>query len=40
MSERQNIEWKESCRDEHFKWACRYVNALGGKLFIIQGGYL
>jgi len=34
MRERQNIEWKESWRDEYFKWVCGYANAQGGKLFI------
>jgi len=34
MAEKQNIEWKESWRDEYFKWVCGYANAQGGKLFI------
>jgi len=34
MSESQNIEWKESWRDEYFKWICGYANAQGGKLLI------
>jgi len=34
MTESQNIEWKESWRDEYFKWVCGYANAQGGKLFI------
>ena len=34
MIEKQNIEWKESWRDEYFKWICGYANAQGGKLFI------
>lgn len=25
MIEKQNIEWKESWRDEYFKWVCRYI---------------
>lgn len=32
--EMQNIEWKESWRDEYFKWICGFANAQGGKLFI------
>jgi ATP-dependent DNA helicase RecG len=34
MPEKQNVEWKESWRDEYFKWVCGYANAQGGKLFI------
>jgi len=34
MSERQNIEWKQSWRDEYFKWICGFANAQGGKLLI------
>lgn len=32
--EKQNIEWKESWRDEYFKWICGFANAQGGILFI------
>lgn len=34
MKENQNIEWKESWRDEFGKWICGFANAIGGKLFI------
>jgi len=34
MSENQNIEWKESWRDEYLKWICGFANANGGKLII------
>ena len=34
MSESQNIEWKESWRDEYLKWICGFANAIGGKLYI------
>ncbi len=34
MSESQNIEWKESWRDEYLKWICGFANANGGKLYI------
>lgn len=34
MPEQQNIEWKESWRDEYLKWICGFANAQGGKLFI------
>ena len=30
MSESQNIEWKESWRDEYLKWVCGFANAQGG----------
>ena len=32
--ESQNIEWKESWRDEYFKWISGFANAQGGTLFI------
>ena len=32
--EKQNIEWKETWRDEYFKWICGFANAQGGTLFI------
>ncbi len=35
MSENQNIEWKETWRDEHLKWICGFTNAQGGVLEII-----
>ena len=31
MPEHQEIEWKESWRDEYLKWLCGYANAHGGK---------
>jgi ATP-dependent DNA helicase RecG len=34
MSESQNIEWKESWRDEYLKWVCGFANAIGGVIFI------
>ena len=34
MSESQNIEWKESWRDEYLKWICGFANAAGGKIYI------
>ncbi len=32
--ESQNIEWKESWRDEYIRWICGFANAQGGKLII------
>src|SRR5574344_253783 len=32
--ESQNIEYKESWRDEYLKWICGFANASGGKLYI------
>ena len=32
--ENQNIEYKESWRDEYLKWICGFANAQGGKLYI------
>lgn len=34
MPEHQEIEWKESWRDEYLKWLCGYANAHGGTLII------
>lgn len=34
IHEDQNIEWKESWRDEYLKWICGFANSNGGKLFI------
>lgn len=34
MAENQNIEYKESWRDEYLKWICGFANAQGGKLYI------
>ena len=30
MNETQNIEWKETWRDEYLKWVCGFANAQGG----------
>ena len=32
--ESQNIEFKESWRDEYLKWICGFANASGGTLYI------
>ena len=34
MKEDQNIEYKESWRDDFLKWICGFANAQGGKIFI------
>ncbi len=34
MPEHQNIEYKESWRDEYLKWVCGFANANGGKIYI------
>ena len=34
MAEKQNIEWKESWRDEYLKWICGFSNAQGGRIYI------
>jgi len=34
MPEQQNIEWKQSWRDEYLKWICGFANAKGGRLII------
>ena len=31
MPENQNIEWKESWRDNYLKWICGFANSQGGK---------
>ena len=33
-NENQNIEYKESWRDEYVKWLCGFANCQGGKLYI------
>ena len=33
-NENQNIEYKESWRDEYLKWICGFANAHGGKLLV------
>lgn len=34
MPEQQNIEWKQSWRDEYLKWISGFANAEGGALYI------
>jgi ATP-dependent DNA helicase RecG len=34
MPEQQNIEYKQTWRDEYLKWICGFANAQGGKLYI------
>lgn len=34
MAESQNIEYKESWRDEYLKWICGFANAGGGCIYI------
>lgn len=34
MAENQNIEWKESWRDDYLKWIAAFANANGGTLFV------
>lgn len=34
MAESQNIEYKQSWKDEYLKWICGFANAQGGKLYI------
>jgi ATP-dependent DNA helicase RecG len=34
MSERQNIEWKQSWHDDYLKWICGFANATGGTIYI------
>jgi len=34
MPEHQNIEYKESWRDEYLKWVCGFANANGGRIYI------
>ena len=34
MKENQNIEWKETWRDEYLKWVCGFANADGGVLVV------
>jgi predicted HTH transcriptional regulator len=34
MSEDQDIEFKESWRDEYLKWICGFANAQGGKIYL------
>ncbi len=34
QKESQNIEWKESWHNDHYKWICGFANAQGGILYI------
>ena len=34
LAESQNIEYKESWRDEYLKWVCGFANAQGGTIYI------
>ena len=34
MAESQNVEYKESWRDEYLKWLCGFANAQGGTIYI------
>jgi len=34
MTEKQNVEYKQSWRDEYLKWVCGFANAQGGKIFV------
>lgn len=34
MSERQNIEYKQSWHDDYLKWVCGFANAVGGTIYI------
>ena len=34
LPESQNVEFKESWRDEYLKWACGFANASGGYIYI------
>lgn len=34
MTEHQNLEWKETWRDEYLRWICGFANAQGGTLVI------
>ena len=34
MVESQNVEYKESWRDEYLKWICGFANAQGGRIYI------
>ena len=32
--EDQNVEYKQSWRDEYLKWICGFANAYGGRMLI------
>tara|TARA_B110000114_G_C15049115_1_gene380469 strand:- start:748 stop:990 length:243 start_codon:yes stop_codon:yes gene_type:complete len=37
MPEQQNIEWKQSWRDEYLQWISGFANSNGGVLYIGKG---
>ena len=39
MPEQQNIEWKQSWRDEYLQWISGFANANGGILYIGKDDY-
>ena len=36
QNESQNIEYKESWRDEYLKWICGFANAQGGRIYSLR----
>ncbi len=34
MPESQNIEWKQSWKDDYLRWVCGFANAKGGRIYI------
>ena len=34
LNESQNVEYKETWRDEYLKWICGFANAQGGRIYI------
>ena len=34
MPESQNIEWKQSWKEDYLKWVCGFANAQGGKIYV------
>lgn len=34
MPEQQNVEYKQSWRDDYLKWVCGFANAQGGRIYI------
>ena len=34
MTESQNIEYKESWKDDYLKWICGFANASGGRIYV------
>lgn len=35
MNENQQLEWKETWRDEYLKWICSFANSEGGGTLVI-----